>query len=290
MVKRIALIGSGHIARDLYRKINYVKELELYLVASKNLKSEGMVEAKDFSLNISDQGINSILNYSKGIDIVIDCSSSSAHEIHAHLLEKEKIPVIDMTPSGIGRTIIPTVNLDECKRIQNINLDSCGGQSSIPILYKWKNALQRYSVNLDYVEVVTTISTESAGMATRRNLDNYLRNTERAITKFCGCHSKVILNINPANPPVTMRTSFSALLDNVQSFDIDWNDETYQIESSLKKYIPGYQITVPPQIIDNKRLFSSALIKGRGDYLPAYAGNLDIITSAAIAVAKRMAI
>ncbi len=290
MVKRIALIGSGHIARDLYRKINYVKELELYLVASKNLKSEGMIEAKDFSLNISDKGINSILNYSKGIDIVIDCSSSSAHEIHAPLLEKEKIPVIDMTPSGIGRTIIPTVNLDECKRIQNINLVSCGGQSSIPILYKWKNALQRYSVNLDYVEVVTTISTESAGMATRRNLDNYLRNTERAITKFCGCHSKVILNINPANPPVTMRTSFSALLDNVQSFDIDWTDETYQIESSLKKYIPGYQITVPPQIIDNKRLFSSALIKGRGDYLPAYAGNLDIITSAAIAVAKRMAI
>ena len=290
MVKRIALIGSGHIARDLYRKISFVKELELYLVASKNLKSEGMIEAKNYSKKISDKGIDSVLNFSNEIDIVIDCSSAVSHEKHAPLLKKVKIPVIDMTPSGIGKSIIPAVNLDACKNLENINLVSCGGQSSIPILYKWKKTLKNYGIGLNYVEVVSTISTVSAGMATRRNLDNYLKNTENAITEYCECESKVILNVNPANPPVTMRTSFSALLDNEASFGINWSEETFKVESAIKEYIPGYKITVLPQIIDRKRLFSSALIKGRGDYLPDYAGNLDIITSAAIAVAKRIAI
>ena len=290
MVKKIALIGSGHIARDLYRKINFVEGLELFLVASKNLKSDGMKEAKNFSKKISDQGIKSILNFSNKIDIVIDCSSATSHEQHAPLLKKAKIPVIDMTPSGIGKSIVPTVNIDDCKNLENINLVSCGGQSSIPILYQWKNTLKRHSVKLNYVEVVTTISTKSAGMATRRNLDNYLKNTENAITEFCECESKVILNVNPADPPITMRTSFSALLDNEKLIDVNWSYETFKTESLIKEYIPGYEITVKPQIIDKKRLFSSALIKGRGDYLPDYAGNLDIITCAAIAVAKRMAI
>ena len=290
MVKKIALIGSGHIARDLFRKINFSNDLYLFLVASKNLESNGMVEAKDFSKIISDKGINSILEYSDEIDIVIDCSSASSHEIHAPLLASAKLPVIDMTPSGIGRTIIPTVNLHECKKLKNINLVSCGGQSSIPILYKWKTLLNKQGLKLSYVEVVSTISTLSAGMATRRNLDNYLKNTEKAITQFCDCEAKVILNVNPADPPVTMRTSFSALLDNPFSQTINWIDETKEVELLLQRYIPGYKITVNPQIIDNKRLFSSALIKGRGDYLPDYSGNLDIITSAAIVVAKSIVI
>ena len=111
-------------------------------------------------------------------------------------------------------------------------------------------------------------------MATRRNLDNYLKNTEKAINKFCECDAKVILNVNPANPPVTMRTSFSALIDNPYLLNINWIDETNEVQSLIKKYIPGYKITVKPRIIDDNRLFSSALIKGSGDYLPNYSGNL----------------
>lgn len=290
MAKKIALIGSGHIARDLYRKIKFSNELDLILVASKNLKSEGLVEAKKFSRTISDKGINAILENSEDIDVVIDCSSASSHKIHAPLLSSVDLPVIDMTPSGIGRTIIPTVNLHECKKLRNINLVSCGGQSSIPILYKWKTILNKHGLRLSYVEVASTISTLSAGMATRRNLDNYLKNTEKAITEFCDCEAKVILNVNPAVPPVTMRTSFSALIDNPYSLSINWTDETNEVESLLQRYIPGYKITVNPQLIDDKRLFSSALIRGRGDYLPDYSGNLDIITSAAIVVAKSIVI
>lgn len=290
MVKKIALIGSGHIARDLYRKINYADELDLFLVASKNLRSEGLIEAKKFSRKISDQGIKAILEYSDIIDIVIDCSSASSHVLHSPLLASAKLPVIDMTPSGVGETIIPTVNLHECKNLKNINLVSCGGQSSIPILYKWKTLLNQHGLKLSYVEVVSTISTLSAGMATRRNLDNYLKNTEKAINKFCACDAKVILNVNPADPPVTMRTSFSALIDNPYLLNINWIDETNEVQSLIKKYIPGYKITVKPRIIDDNRLFSSALIKGSGDYLPNYSGNLDIITSAAIEVAKSICI
>ena len=286
MKKKIALIGSGHIARDLYRKISFSKDLELFLVSSRNYESPGMKEAKSFSHNISDKGINSIIKYSEEIDIVVDCTSASCHENHAPLLKSVNLPVIDMTPSGIGEIIVPTVNLDYCKKFNNINLVSCGGQSSIPILHKWKTLLKNHKRKLNYVEVASTISTLSAGMATRRNLDNYIKNTEQAISKFCECQSKVILTINPANPPVTMRTSFSALIDNSYDFDISWTKETLKTEALLQKYIPGYKITVLPRMIDDNRLFSSALIKGKGDYLPEYAGNLDIITSSAIEVAK----
>ena len=196
------------------------------------------------------------------------------------------LPVIDLTPSGIGLKIVPTVNISNCKNNTNVNLVSCGGQSSIPILHSWSSFLSKQQLKLKYVEIASTISTKSAGMATRRNIDSYIKNTENAIKEFCNCDAKVILNINPAEPPITMKTSFSALIENTKAFNNDWIEITSETEKAIQKYVPGYKITVPPRLIDGTRLFSSAEIKGRGDYLPSYSGNLDIITSAAIEVAK----
>ncbi len=286
MSKNVAIIGSGHIARDLFRKIKYNSLLDLYLVAGRNPFSEGMQEAKYFSKHVSAEGIKSVIDYKSNIDVTIDCTSAEAHLINSNELLKANIPIIDLTPSGIGKKIIPTVNLEECKNSENVNLISCGGQSSIPILYEWYKVLNERNIKLKYVEIASTISTKSAGMATRRNIDNYIENTESAVSFFCNCNSKVILNVNPAEPPVTMKTSFSALIDDHRSREIDWLNITRNAEIAIQKYVPGYQILVNPKMIEDSRLFASAVIQGKGDYLPKYSGNLDIITSAAISVAE----
>ncbi len=286
MLKKVALIGSGHIARDLYRKIKNDKFLDLYLVAGRNYKSDGIIEAKKYSKYVSDQGINEIKKKFKEINVAIDCTSAESHIRHSKILSELNLPVIDLTPSGIGLKIIPSVNIFDCKNSKNINLVSCGGQASIPILHTWSYNLSKQQIKIKYVEIVSTISTKSAGMATRRNIDSYIKNTENAIKEFCNCEAKVILNINPAEPPITMKTSFSALLEDREMIYPDWIKITSETEKAIQKYVPGYKITLAPRLIDRTRLFSSAEIKGKGDYLPIYSGNLDIITSAAIEVAK----
>ena len=285
-MKNIALLGSGHIARDLYRKINNENSLNLFLVAGRNINSEGMQEAKNFSSKISSNGIKEVVEYAEHINIVIDCTSAKSHEVHAPILRRLKIPVIDLTPSGIGEIIIPSVNLKECKEMNNINLVSCGGQSSIPILAEWYLDLKKKDINLNYVEIASTISSKSAGMATRMNIDNYIKTTEKAIKKFCKCDAKVILNINPALPPITMKTSLSALINDQRGLDIDWIKTTRRAEKKIKQYVPGYEISSLPQMINTNRLFTSVAVSGKGDYLPKYSGNLDIITSAAVEVSK----
>ena len=285
-MKNIALLGSGHIARDLYRKINNENSLNLFLVAGRNINSEGMQEAKNFSSKVSSNGIKEVVEYAEHINIVIDCTSAKSHKIHAPILKRLKIPVIDLTPSGIGEIIIPSVNLKECKEMNNINLVSCGGQSSIPILAEWYIDLKKKDMNLNYVEIASTISSKSAGMATRMNIDNYIETTEKAIKKFCKCDAKVILNINPALPPITMKTSLSALINDQRGLDIDWIKTTRRAEKKIKQYVPGYEISSLPQMINTNRLFTSVVVSGKGDYLPKYSGNLDIITSAAVEVSK----
>ena len=287
-MKNIAILGSGHIARDLYRKINNENSLNLFLVAGRNINSEGMQEAKTFSSKVSSNGIREVVDNAEHINIVIDCTSATSHKIHAPILKELKIPVIDLTPSGIGEIIIPSVNLKECKEMNNINLVSCGGQSSIPILAEWYLDLKKKDIDLNYVEIASTISSKSAGMATRMNIDNYIETTEKAIKKFCKCDAKVILNINPTLPPITMKTSLSALINDKRGFDIDWIQTTRRAEKKIKQYVPGYEISSLPQMINTKRLFTSVVVSGKGDYLPKYSGNLDIITSAAIEVSKYM--
>ena len=286
MSNNIALIGSGHIARDLYRKIKNDNSLNLYLVAGRNLGSDGMIEAKSFSKYVSDQGIKEVQKKSKYINLAIDCSSAESHVKHSEILSKLNLPVIDLTPSGIGTKIVPTVNISDSIRCKNINLISCGGQSSIPILHSWHSFLSKQKIKLKYVEIASSISSKSAGIATRRNIDSYIENTEKAINEFFDCKAKVILNINPAEPPITMKTSLSLLIEDSEIHSSDLIKITKETEKAIQKYVPGFKILVEPRLLDRTRLFTSAEIKGRGDYLPSYSGNLDIITSAAIEVAK----
>ena len=279
----VAILGSGKIGIDLLYKIKRSSILSCVLLAGRNLKSEGLVLAKKQGIDISDKGIDSIIKNKNNIDIVFDATSALDHITHWDLLKKIDIKVIDMTPSKIGHSIFPTINIDQALKYKNINMVSCGGQSSIPLIHTIKKAL---GANIKYIEIVSSISSISAGPATRINIDEYIHNTEAAISKFSGIKkNKVILILNPADPPIHMQTSISFLL---KRHAIDLNllkKEIHSTIESIRKYLPGYELIYDPKIIE-KRLILLVKVTGNGDYLPKFAGNLDIINAAAIEVAE----
>lgn len=284
---KAAILGSGHIARDLYRKIDQSELIDLYLVASRNLNSEGCIEARSFARNVSDRGIESVISLSDTLDLVFDCTSAKAHLDNYPLLSKKRLKVIDLTPSGIGKGIVPAVNVAEAKDHDNINLISCGGQSSIPILHYLCKHLRDFNCTPEYVEISSSIASKSAGMATRYNIDNYIHQTSNAISSFCKTQSKVILNINPGKPPIRMETSLSIMFSGLISEHSLAKTISKPIDY-IQGYLPGYRLLVEPRLLESNRIFCSISVTGHGHYLPAYAGNLDIITSAALKVAHEI--
>jgi acetaldehyde dehydrogenase len=281
---QVAILGTGKIGIDLLYKIRRSKILSCVLVAGRNTNSAGIEIAKKLGIPVSDQGIDSILQSKERIDIVYDATSAAAHINHWKVLEATNIFVIDMTPSKLGKSIVPAVNLNETTLTRHINMISCGGQSSIPII----NAVSEVVDNIQYVELVSSISSKSAGAATRINLDEYINNTELGILEYSrAIRSKVILILNPAEPPVSMQTTISFLIKNPPMTEI-----IVAVKERVKivmKYVPGYSLLVEPKQIDTDRVVVLLKVEGAGDYLPKYAGNLDIINCAAVAVAENFA-
>lgn len=281
---RVAILGTGKIGLDLLFKVKRSPLLSCVLVAGRNAESAGLSLARDHGINISDQGINSIMEMSGSIDILFDATSALAHIHHWELLKSTKIKVIDLTPSKIERPIVPAVNLVDADSINHVNMISCGGQSSIPIV----NAISEAAGNFEYAEVVSSIASKSAGAATRVNIDEYIHTTERGILSFSkASRSKVILILNPAEPPISMQTSISCQIDNPPMDKII--DAVRRRVKVIQDYVPGYELLIEPKQIERNRVITMVKVVGLGDFLPKYAGNLDIINSAAIAVAERMA-
>jgi len=282
----VAILGSGKIGIDLLCKIRKSKVLSCELVAGRNLKSEGLIFARKKGFNVSNKGIDAIINKKENIDLVFDATSAKDHLTHWEILKKTNINVIDMTPSKIGCPIIPTINLDDALVNKNINMVSCGGQSSIPLIHTVKKILGN---RVQYIELVSPIASISAGPATRINIDEYVTNTASAIKEFSGNKAnKVILILNPAEPPIYMQTTLSFLLkDN----NINLSSLTKNLHTTInrvKEYITGYDLALDPKIIE-KRLVIMIKVIGNGDYLPKFSGNLDIINAAAIKVAEHIA-
>jgi acetaldehyde dehydrogenase (acetylating) len=281
----IAILGSGKIGIDLLCKVIKSKYLTCKLVAGRNLKSEGLVFAKKKGFDVSDKGIDSIIKIKDNIDLVFDATSAADHIGHWEILKKNNINVIDMTPSNIGHPIIPTINLDHALVNKNINMVSCGGQSSIPLIHTVKKILGN---NVKYIELVSSIASISAGPATRINIDEYITNTALAIKKFSANKiNKVILILNPAEPPIYMQTTLSFLLQD-DSINLKYlTRNLYSTIYRVKEYLPGYRLAFDPKIIE-KRLVIMIKVIGNGDYLPEFSGNLDIINAAAIKVAEHI--
>lgn len=280
----VAILGSGNIGTDLLVKITQSPLLHCVMFAGRNLNSSGMKKAISLGVPISDRGIDAIIEHAAEIDMVFDATSAAAHEQHWPELEKRGKIVFDMTPAKLGDMCVPAINSEDCLQgVQNVNMITCGGQSAIPIAY----ALSRVHADIDYIEVASNIASRSAGPATRYNLDEYIGTTEEALARFTGVkNTKAILILNPAHPPIDMQTTIYARIKNPDMAAL--TESVKDMVDNLKTYVPGYQLVTPP-ILQDGRVITTIKVQGRGDYLPAYAGNLDIINCAAIAVAERMA-
>lgn len=282
---KVGIIGTGNIGTDLMVKIMRSEWLECTLFAGRNFSSAGMQKANELGVHISDRGIDAIVQNPDICDIVFDATSAHAHHEHWAILDKLGKTVIDMTPAKLGALCIPAINAKEAldSGARNINMITCGGQASIPIA----NAIAQVHPDIGYIEVASSISSRSAGPATRHNLDEYIDATEQALQKFSGAaRCKAILILNPARPPIDMQTTIYAQIENP---DID--KIRLSVEAMVKKinaYVPGYRMIVNPTI-DGNRVIVTIKVVGAGDYLPPYAGNLDIINCAAIAIAEQVA-
>ncbi|MBI5890582.1 MAG: acetaldehyde dehydrogenase (acetylating) [Nitrosomonadales bacterium] len=280
---KVAIIGSGNIGTDLLIKVLRSPYLECGAFIGRNLSSSGMMKALSLGVPVSANGIDYIVKNPDCCDLVFDATSAKSHFEHAPILKNLNKRVIDLTPAKIGLMSVPSVNLEDSLTEFNVNMVTCGGQASIPVAY----AIGQTQTDVEYIEVVSSIASRSAGPATRQNLDEYIKTTEDGIKEFSGAtRTKAILNLNPAEPCVDMQTTIFA---KVKHPDIEkLTGVLAQLVEKIRKYVPGYEIILGP-IVENGRIVVMARVRGLGDYLPAYAGNLDIINCAAIAMAEEYA-
>lgn len=281
---KVAILGSGNIGTDLMYKIERSEVLELTAVIGIDKDSDGLKRAKARGYEAVHTGLDGFLDSGGKVDIVFDATSAKAHEHHAKRLKELGIQVLDLTPAAIGPLVVSAVNLSDHLHTNNVNMVTCGGQATIPII----NAVSKL-YNIDYAEIVATIASKSAGPATRSNIDEFIETTSRAIEVVGGAKKgKTILILNPAEPPIMMNDTIHLLVDR----PVDDEDELYEallkMEKNVQNYVPGYRLKSKPFVEDN-RISIFLEVSGAADYLPAYAGNLDIITAAAIKVAEEWA-
>lgn len=275
----VAVLGSGNIGTDLIYKIRRNPNLDLRLVAGIDPKSEGLALARELGHATSTDGVNAVLE-ATDVEIVFDATSARTHRVHAPLLRQANKMAIDLTPAKMGPSVVPCVNLSNGTTETNVNLISCGAQATVPIVH----AISR-CVPVKYAEIVATVSSRSAGPGTRQNIDEFTRTTAGGVMEVGGAlSSKAIIVLNPADPPIIMRNTVYAVPDG--EVDIDQiRESVMRAVQAVRKYVPGYEVTVSP-FVNGDHIVVGVEVVGAGDYLPKYAGNLDIITAAAVAVAE----
>ncbi|MEX3953398.1 acetaldehyde dehydrogenase (acetylating) [Paraburkholderia sp. EG287A] len=272
---KTAIIGSGNIGCDILCKVLAEPGLDCAIFAGRSKESSGLTFARERGVETTPRGIDGLMECIDQFDLVFDATSASAHEGHAPCLIEAGKAIINLTPTPMGELCVPSLNGMELVDASNINMITCGGQASIPIAA----AIARANPDVRYIEVVSSISAESAGPATRRNLSNYITTTENALKQFTQCEDvKAILNINPAKPNVYMQTAVSALID-----EVDLAATQREVDLAVRQVqsaVPGYEVVVGLHYSGN-RLFTMVRVEGAGHYLDPSAGNLDIITASA---------
>lgn len=277
---KIAIIGPGNIGTDLMYKVMRSDVLQMdYMVGI--VESEGIKRARGLGFKTSTEGVKAILG-EKDIKIVFDATSAKAHLYNAPLLKEAGKVAIDMTPAAVGPYVVPCVNLDSLSDEVNFNMVTCGGQATVPIAY----AINR-AADSEYTEIVSCISSKSAGPGTRANIDEFTETTANALRTVAGAdRSKAIIILNPADPPIMMINTIYSLVRNPDEEAIRRSVE--EIVGRIRQYVPGYKLRTPP-ILDGNKVTVIIEVEGAGDFLPRYSGNLDIINSAAIEVASKIA-
>ncbi len=280
---KVAILGTGNIGTDLLLKIQRSERMECVAFVGRSYSSAGMNKARALGVLCSDQSIEFFKNTELKIDLVFDATSAKDHLIHASVFRERGIRAIDLTPAKIGPMCVPAVNLPECLDEWNLNMVTCGGQASIPLAW----AIGQTQTKIEYLEVVSSIASKSAGPATRLNLDEYVQTTEKGLRMMSGAEqAKAILVLNPAVPSIDMQTTIFAKVENPNLEALKPLMDT--VVKKLQAYVPGYQVVLGP-LVDDGRIAVMVRVRGLGDYLPEYAGNLDIINCAAIAMAEEYA-
>ena len=282
MALPVAILGSGNIGTDLMYKVLRNHALVLVGVAGIDPSSDGLARAQVLGLATSDRGIEAFLDEHPAVDMALDATSAHAHVEHAPLLAARRVRCIDLTPAALGPAVVPEVNLDENLDAPDINLVTCGAQATVPIVA----ALSRAGP-VRYAEVVSTVASRSAGQGTRSNIDEFTTATARSLETLGGAsEGKAIIILNPADPPIMMRNTVYAEIG-----DMDPEQAAVAVRNAVRRvaaYVRGYRLVAEPLVADGL-LTAFVEVKGAGDYLPSYAGNLDIMTSAAVRVAERYA-
>ena len=283
-MKKIGILGTGNIGTDLLVKLIKLGYQDIAFVGRRQ-DSEGIKFAKSLDIKTSIDGIN-YFKKNLDYDVVLDCTNAFDAKEHYSILKDLNIKVIDLTPAKIGQICVPSINGSDIQNYDNVNMITCGGQASLPLI----NAISENVNSVSYIEVVSQIASKSAGMSTRINIDNYIETTKYAICQFSKAKKcKVILNINPAEPCVDMQTTIFMKIDNLSELNFEKIvDKVYSRLKEIKEYVPYYELVMPPMITDNDILMLSVKVRGSGDYLPSYAGNLDIINCAAIKILENL--
>ena len=274
----VSVLGAGLIGVDLMTKIVRSENLDLRLVAGRDAATPGLRQAAKLGLPIATGGIRSLVEVDNPFDVVFDATNASFHAEHAAQLSALGTMLIDLTPSKVGHMIVPTVNRADIGSHRDISMVSCGGQASIPVLHAIAKAHA-----VDYIEVVTTAATLSVGRGTRLNLDEYVETTRDAIREFTGVKNvKVMLNISPAKPAATFRVAMSVLGQDMTEASV--SALVTGVAQKLRSFVGGF--AVKACTVREGKAFVAVEVTSAGDRIPRYAGNLDIINSAALYAAE----
>ena len=284
---KCALIGPGNIGTDLLAKLQRSAVLEPVWMVGIDPTSDGLRRARELGIKTTAAGVDGLLPHvlADGVQIAFDATSAYVHAENSRKLNELGVMMIDLTPAAIGPYCVPPVNLKEHvgRREMNVNMVTCGGQATIPMVY----AVSRVQA-VEYGEIVATVSSRSVGPGTRKNIDEFTRTTAGAVEKVGGARrGKAIIVINPAEPPLIMRDTIHCLtVDKPQAAQIEAS--VHAMITEVQKYVPGYKLVNGP-VIDGHRVSIYMEVEGLGDYLPKYAGNLDIMTAAAARTAEMFA-
>lgn len=285
---KVAIIGTGNIGSDLCARLIQSDEFEVVAFVGRRQDSPGLVKFRNnVSYSISN-GIDGLLKIIDEFEGFFDATSAFDHLKHWKILKQHNKWAIDLTPSKIGIPMVPeltgqsnkfVINGSQC---MNYSMTTCGGQSSAPLVH----AIYKHSVSITDIEVSSSIASKSAGPATRLNIDEYIGSTENLLKLITNCSSvKSILVLNPAEPPIMMRTTVQMKVTDCDLSAI--KQELKLIVDKLKRYVPGYEVVVEPYFSSKNIVSATVKVAGAGHFLPTYAGNLDIINAAAIETARR---
>lgn len=285
---KCALIGPGNIGTDLLYKLQRSPVLEPVWMVGIDPTSEGLARAKQMGLKVTAEGVDGLLPHviADDIKIAFDATSAYVHAENSRKLNELGVQMIDLTPAAIGPFCVPPVNLNDlldAGELPNVNMVTCGGQATIPMVA----AISRVQT-VEYAEIIATVSTKSVGPGTRKNIDEFTRTTAGAIEKVGKAkQGKAIIIINPAEPPLIMRDTVHCLVEGEPDQE-KITQSVHDMMTEVQKYVPGYTLVNGP-IFDGNRVSIFLQVEGLGDYLPKYAGNLDIMTAAAARTAEMFA-